>query len=82
MGSERKESDGEEEVMEEPLLAESSQRFCMFPIKYRELWEMYKKAQASFWTGILFPFLSDFRGTFVHLMHLFLIVGFVSFLKD
>ncbi|KAH7679544.1 ribonucleoside-diphosphate reductase subunit M2 protein [Dioscorea alata] len=51
MGSERKESDGEEEVMEEPLLAESSQRFCMFPIKYRELWEMYKKALASFWTA-------------------------------
>lgn len=81
MGSEKKESDGEEEVMEEPLLAESSQRFCMFPIKYRELWEMYKKALASFWTGMLFSFLSDFFGIFVHLMHLFFYVGYVCFLR-
>ncbi|KAJ0981544.1 hypothetical protein J5N97_009799 [Dioscorea zingiberensis] len=51
MGSERKESDAEDEVVEEPLLSESSQRFCMFPIRYRELWEMYKKAEASFWTA-------------------------------
>lgn len=35
----------------EPLLTENPDRFCMFPIKYREVWEMYKKAEASFWTG-------------------------------
>lgn len=35
----------------EPILAENPQRFCMFPIKYPQVWEMYKKAQASFWTG-------------------------------
>lgn len=23
----------------------------MFPIKYPAIWEMYKKAEASFWTG-------------------------------
>jgi len=23
----------------------------MFPIKYPAVWEMYKKAEASFWTG-------------------------------
>lgn len=23
----------------------------MFPIKYNAVWEMYKKAEASFWTG-------------------------------
>ncbi|CAK9264692.1 unnamed protein product [Sphagnum jensenii] len=34
----------------EPILAENPQRFCMFPIKYAEVWEMYKKAEASFWT--------------------------------
>ena len=34
----------------EPLLTENPDRFCMFPIKYREVWEMYKKAEASFWT--------------------------------
>lgn len=37
----------------EPLLVENSQRFCMFPLKYPEIWEMYKKAEASFWTGAL-----------------------------
>lgn len=41
---------GEEEA-EESILMEQSQRFCMFPIKYPQLWEMYKKAEASFWTG-------------------------------
>lgn len=35
----------------EPILAENHQRFCMFPIKYHSVWEMYKKAEASFWTG-------------------------------
>ncbi|GAB4843475.1 Ribonucleoside-diphosphate reductase small chain A [Ancistrocladus abbreviatus] len=39
-----------EEKEEEPILMEQSQRFCMFPIRYTQLWEMYKKAEASFWT--------------------------------
>lgn len=38
-------------LAEEPLLVENPQRFCMFPIKYPEIWEMYKKAEASFWTA-------------------------------
>jgi len=38
-------------IAEEPLLAENPQRFCMFPIKYPQIWEMYKKAEASFWTA-------------------------------
>ena len=41
----------EEEEGEEPILMEQTQRFCMFPIRYKQLWEMYKKAEASFWTG-------------------------------
>ncbi|KAJ5457906.1 hypothetical protein N7475_009294 [Penicillium sp. IBT 31633x] len=35
----------------EPLLQENPQRFVMFPIKYHEIWQMYKKAEASFWTA-------------------------------
>ena len=35
----------------EPLLRDNPDRFCMFPIKYPEVWSMYKKAEASFWTG-------------------------------
>lgn len=50
MGSLRNEGRVEAEE-EEPILMEKSQRFCMFPIRYRQLWEMYKKAEASFWTG-------------------------------
>ena len=34
-----------------PLLDENVDRFCMFPIKFPAIWEMYKKAEASFWTG-------------------------------
>jgi len=32
-------------------LRENPDRFCLFPIKHRKVWEMYKKAEASFWTG-------------------------------
>ena len=35
--------------MTEPLLEPSQDRFCIFPIKYFNIWEFYKKAQASFW---------------------------------
>ena len=35
----------------EPLLADNPDRFCMFPIKYPQIWDFYKKAEASFWTG-------------------------------
>ncbi|KAF7967575.1 hypothetical protein HWV62_33731 [Athelia sp. TMB] len=36
---------------EEPLLRESKRRFVLFPIQYHEIWQMYKKAEASFWTA-------------------------------
>ena len=35
----------------EPLTDPSSDRYTMFPIKYQSIWEFYKKAEASFWTG-------------------------------
>jgi ribonucleoside-diphosphate reductase subunit M2 len=37
--------------MGEPLLEVSNDRFCAFPIRYHSVWEMYKKAEASFWTA-------------------------------
>lgn len=37
--------------MSEPILTENKQRFVLFPIQYHEVWEMYKKAEASFWTA-------------------------------
>ncbi|KAF7548826.1 hypothetical protein G7046_g8539 [Stylonectria norvegica] len=39
------------EEEDEPLLQENSQRFVLFPIKYHEIWQMYKKHEASFWTA-------------------------------
>lgn len=34
----------------EPLLRENPRRFVIFPIQYPDIWKMYKKAEASFWT--------------------------------
>ncbi|KAK7470763.1 Ribonucleotide-diphosphate reductase (RNR), small subunit [Stygiomarasmius scandens] len=36
---------------EEPILKVSRRRFVLFPIQYQPIWQMYKKAQASFWTS-------------------------------
>ncbi len=35
----------------EPILLENKDRFVLFPIKHHDIWEMYKKAEASFWTA-------------------------------
>jgi ribonucleoside-diphosphate reductase beta chain len=35
----------------EPILVENKDRFVLFPITNKEMWEMYKKAEASFWTA-------------------------------
>lgn len=35
----------------EELLEVSNDRFVLFPIKHNDIWEMYKKAMASFWTA-------------------------------
>lgn len=34
----------------EPLLRDNPRRFVVFPIQYPDIWQMYKKAEASFWT--------------------------------
>lgn len=34
----------------EPLLRDNPRRFVVFPIEYPDIWKMYKKAEASFWT--------------------------------
>merc|ERR1712083_1189689 len=35
----------------EELLRENPRRWVMFPIRFPEIWEMYKKHEASFWTA-------------------------------
>ena len=38
-------------VIEEPLLKKNPHRFVILPIQYDDIWQMYKKAEASFWTA-------------------------------
>ena len=45
--------------MTEPILAENKDRFVLFPIKHKDIWEMYKKAEASFWTAEEIDLASD-----------------------
>ena len=35
----------------EPLLQINPNRFVLFPIQHSDIWRMYKKAEASFWTA-------------------------------
>ncbi|MFT7160448.1 MAG: ribonucleoside-diphosphate reductase beta chain [Bacteroidia bacterium] len=39
------------ELIEEPILKENKNRFVLFPIQKDDIWQFYKKAQASFWTA-------------------------------
>lgn len=38
-------------MKKETLLEENKDRFVLFPIKYPKIWEMYKRAEQSFWTA-------------------------------
>jgi len=35
----------------EPILTENPNRFVIFPIQHHDLWDFYKKSEASFWTA-------------------------------
>lgn len=35
----------------EPILLENKKRFVIFPIKHHDIWQYYKKQEASFWTA-------------------------------
>lgn len=39
------------DMLSEPLLVEDPLRFVLFPIRHHDIWEMYKKHEASFWTA-------------------------------
>ncbi len=38
-------------TIKEPLLEDVDNRFVIFPIQQDDIWQMYKKAEASFWTA-------------------------------
>lgn len=35
----------------EPILQENKNRFVIFPIQHHDLWDWYKKQEASIWTA-------------------------------
>ena len=37
--------------IEEPILKENKNRFVLFPIAHNDIWQFYKRAEASFWTA-------------------------------
>lgn len=37
--------------VEEPILKENPNRFVLFPIQHDDIWQMYKKQEASIWTA-------------------------------
>ena len=39
------------ELAAEPLLQANPHRFVLFPIQHNDIWRMYKRAKASFWTA-------------------------------
>ena len=39
------------QVTNEPILTENPGRFVLFPIEHDDIWNFYKKAEASFWTA-------------------------------
>ena len=45
--------------MEEDILTESRNRFVLYPIKYPEIWKMYKTAVSSFWVSEEIDFSKD-----------------------
>lgn len=43
-------NDSTSDLEGEVLLRPNDRRFVIFPIQYHDIWQMYKKAEASFWT--------------------------------
>ena len=39
------------QIMDEPILQENKDRFVLFPIQHDDIWQFYKKSEASFWTA-------------------------------
>ena len=47
--------------IDEPLLNIDNRRFTVFPIKYHDIWNMYKKMEACFWKAEEIDFSQDYK---------------------
>jgi len=43
----------------EDILSQDDQRYCLYPIKYPEIWEAYRKHKQMFWTAEEIDFAAD-----------------------
>lgn len=48
-------------MTEEKILQENNNRFVLFPIQHPDIWEFYKKEEASFWTAEEIDLSQDLR---------------------
>lgn len=48
-------------VVDEPILRANPHRFVLFPLQYKDMWEMYKKHEASFWTAEEIDLSADYK---------------------
>lgn len=46
---------------EEPILQGNKNRFVLFPIEHDDIWQFYKKSEASFWTAEEIDLLQDLK---------------------
>ncbi len=49
------------EIEHEPILDEKNSRFCLYPIVYTGLWNLYKKQQSAFWKAEEIDFSQDYK---------------------
>lgn len=47
--------------MPDPILEDSDDRFVMFPIKYQDIWSLYKLQESLFWTAEELDLASDIK---------------------
>ena len=45
----------------EPILEDNPNRFVLFPIEHNDIWNFYKKSEASFWTAEEIDLSDDLR---------------------
>ena len=46
-------------IMKEPILEEPENRYVIYPIVWKQVWEAYKKHQQAFWTAEEIDFSAD-----------------------
>ena len=46
--------------MNEPILDEKNERLTVFPIEYKDIWDLYKVQEAAFWKAEEIDFSRDY----------------------